>query len=400
MKVHLAFPVLPPVLDGIGDYTCRLAGCLAKLSEVTILTGQGEFDPIPGVRVEQGFSTNSPLDLRQLGDRIIQNAPDWLIVQYNPFSYGRWGFNPALPTTIQRLRKTAPGTRIALMVHEPFMPVESLQMAVMTTWQRWQLWRLGHAADLIFFSIEPWVQRFRTWFAEKPVFHLPVSSNIPRIPITQAEARRKLGIDENTFVVGVFGGAHPSRLLTFVKSASDAVKDLRESMCLLYIGPAGKRVREVLGDIRVLDAGPLSPEEVSKHFAAMDLYLVPFRKGVSTRRGSFMVGLQHGIATISTYGIQTDAELYKQRGNAYLLSADDDEAGFKQNVLELVQETRRRNQIAAKGQELFDTQFTWDCITRSLMNRLVEYDGKVAACYTSSGSKSHRPDFISQQSIV
>jgi glycosyltransferase involved in cell wall biosynthesis len=400
MKVHLVFPVLPPILDGIGDYTSRLAGSLAEHTSVTILTGQGPFDPIEGVRIVQAFSMDAPLALHRLHDQIVQDAPDWLIVQYNPFSYGRWGFNPALPAMLQKLRKTAAGTRIALMVHEPFMPVESVRMAVMTTWQRWQLWRLGHGADLVFFAIEPWVERFRAWFADKPVFHLPVSSNIPHVPITRNEARRRIGVDEDTFVLGVFGSAHPSRLLNFIKTASEAVRAIRERMCLLYIGPAGNRVREILGDIRVFDAGPLPPEDVSKHFAAMDLYLAPFRKGVSTRRGSFMVGLQHEIATVSTYGIQTDAELYDQHGKAFLLSAFNDEAGFRQNVLELVEDARRRNQIAANGQDYFNTRFSWECVTDSLLRRMAEVDGKSFGVSSLSGSERVSADSISQRSIV
>ena len=39
---------LPPQLDGIGDYSARVAAELAHSAEVTVLTGAPDPDPIPG----------------------------------------------------------------------------------------------------------------------------------------------------------------------------------------------------------------------------------------------------------------------------------------------------------------------------------------------------------------
>jgi len=114
---------------------------------------------------------------------IETDTPDWLLLQYNPFSYGRWGLNLDLPLVIRDIKRRQPFIRIALMGHEPFVPISNWRSAIMTTWQRWQLWMLGRSADVVFFSIQPWARKFQTWWPNKPVLHLPVGSNIPRLPI-------------------------------------------------------------------------------------------------------------------------------------------------------------------------------------------------------------------------
>src|SRR5207244_1468495 len=115
---------------------------------------------------------DQPRSTAQIGRCVEADRPDWVLLQYNPFSYGRWGLNPYLPLVMWRLRRRCPETRFALLVHEPFVPITSWKFAIETVWQRWQLWLLGQNADLIFFSIEPWAQRFRSWFPHKPVLHL------------------------------------------------------------------------------------------------------------------------------------------------------------------------------------------------------------------------------------
>ena len=98
-----------------------------------------------------------------------------------------------------------PETRLAVMFHEDFVPAINWKFAIMRQWQRWQFKKLGRAAHLVFFSIDPWVKRYSSWFPGKPVLHLPVGSNIPLIEISNREARRRLGITDGKLVLGLFG---------------------------------------------------------------------------------------------------------------------------------------------------------------------------------------------------
>lgn len=379
MRIHLVFPALPPVLNGIGDYTACLAKALSFHAQIKVLTGQGAFDAIDGVAIEQVFSIQRPQDISMLPNAVVHDRPNWLILQYNPFSYGRWGLNPFLPLAIRRIKRCCPQTRIALMVHEPFVPIKSWKWAIETTWQRWQLWVLARAADLVFFSIDPWVRRFRRWFPKKPVLHLPVGSNIPYVRASRHRVRRQLGVDEDTLVVGIFGSAHPSHLLHFIRAATKAIAGGSEKLRVLYVGPHGARVRAALDGLPLTDTGPLPPKAVSEHFAAMDIFLAPFEDGVSSRRGSFMAGIQHGVATVSTYGAHTDEMLFTQNGGAFLLASDDEIERFTQYTLQLARDAERRARVGQAGRAFYEAHFSWERIASTLLETMEAYDARIGS---------------------
>ncbi|MFP4228435.1 MAG: glycosyltransferase family 4 protein [Salinivenus sp.] len=373
MRIDLVFPVLPPALDGIGDHTAHLAAALAaQHHDVRVLTAQAQTDSIPGVQILETFGVPPRRGIRALADGVATNAPDWLVLQYNPFSYGRWGLNLSLPSTLREIRRRCPKTRIALLVHEPFVPVENWRFALFTTWQRWQLWQLGRAADAVLVAIAPWVDRFQGWFPEIPVAHLPVGSNIPKAKADRTTAREALGMSSDAFVVGLFGSGHASHLLSFTRHAIDRLRSTGRRPEIVYIGSAGDKVASVLGTDALHCTGPLPAPDVSRAFAAMDLYLSPFRKGVSTRRGSFLVGLQHGIPTVSTTGVQTDALLRMHDASAFLLAPDDDPDRFAAQVGALAQDEAARSRIAQNGRALFDSRFAWPRIANTLIGVLAE----------------------------
>lgn len=369
MHLCMIAAALPPKLDGIGDYTASLAAELARTQQVSILVGQGRpAAPIPGVKIEAVFSPQRPGSVRRIADRIRETRPDWVVLQYNPFSYGRWGLNLHLPHVMQTIR--AGGARFALMMHEPFVPRINWKFAVMSLWQRYQFRRLGETADVIFISIDPWVRRFTPWFPRKPVVHLPVGSSIPYLALPREEARRRLGIAEDQMVLGLFGTLHAARLQNRVREAADTARAAGCSPLVLYMGPHSRAIRETMGDHALIAEGPLPPEEISRRFAALDCYLAPFVDGVSTRRTSMMTALQHGVPVAGTRGDLTDAMLEACNGEALLLADRDDAAGYARQVMRLVQDPMLRETIGRNGRRLFTEQFTWECIAARLLEHL------------------------------
>lgn len=377
LKLHLVFPMLPPAPDAIGDHTALLAEALASHADVTILTSVPTWTPIPGVAVRQAFSVAERAGVQALLQALETDQPDWLVLQYNPFSYGTWGLNPYLPETLRRLKQRYPRVRLALLVHETAPPLfVTWQLTVMNLWQRWHLRQLGRLADLVFFTIEPWVQQFGPWFPKTPVHTLPIGSNIPRVPTDRAAVRAALGFTDATFVLGIFGTAHHSRLLHMLRHAAEVLVQETPDLRVLYVGPHGPAVRAGLPGIPVHDAGRLPGEEVSRHFAAMDLYGAPFRKGLSTRRGSFMTALQHGIPTISNRGAHTGQMLLQADGRAFLLSEEEDGEQYARLALSMFRDAALRRQIGAAGQALYQAHFDWPMVARTLIDLLPTAQGQ------------------------
>jgi glycosyltransferase involved in cell wall biosynthesis len=372
VKIAMIAAALPPQLDGIGDYTANLAAAIAGSRAATVKILAGADRPcaaIPGVTVEPAFSPARPSSVWRIARGVAADRPDWILLQYNPFSYGRWGLNLHLPLALRAIKMRCPATRLAVMVHEPFVPVSSVKNAVMTTWQRAQLWLLGRGADVVFFSIQPWAQRFRRWFPGRPVLHLPVGSNIlPIVPITRAAARSRLDIPEDTAVLGLFGAAHAGRMLDWVGAAARAARRSGRDTLVLYVGPRAGVVRAALGDVPVLAAeGPLPAPEVSRRLSAVDIYLAPFVDGVSTRRTSLMTGLQHGLATVGTRGFLTDPCLRDQDGRAFLLADMDGGAdAFAARVLEILDDAPRRARLGDEAERLYRREFDWEPVAARL----------------------------------
>jgi glycosyltransferase involved in cell wall biosynthesis len=337
-----------------------------------VLTAEPDPTACPPARVVTAFSTASLEGIRDLEEAVALDPPDWLIVQYNPFSYGHWGFNPHLAATLRALRRRYASLRLAVVVHEPYVPIETWKFAVMWTWQRWQFRQVGRAVDALFFPLQSWAERFRPWFPDTAVHVLPVGSNIPDAGVDRAEARRILGV-EDRLVLGLFGTAHPSRQLGTVRATMDRLHADGRAPLLLYVGPDGATVQTTLDGHDVYDAGPLPAAAVSRHFSAMDVYLAPFHKGVSARRGSFLVGPQHGIATVTTHGVETDPLFGPVEDTGVLLAPDDAPAAFAEHVTRLVRNDARRARQAAAGAAFYDRTFSWprlaDQLGRALTRR-------------------------------
>lgn len=369
-SVGLVFPALPPALDGIGDHTARLAAALAAHGPVRVFTAQPEAEPVERVPVELAFSVDRPSGVLDLVDAVAVAPPDWLLVQFNQFSYGRWGWNPYLPFALHRLQRLRPALRVAVLFHEDFVPVTSWKFAVMTTYQRAQFWALGRLADHVFFSIDPWARRYRSWFPRTPVTHLPVGSNMPYLGADRAEARRRVGLTRDALVVGVFGTLSASRPLTHLRAALEAIYARRPDLTVLYVGPDGETLRAALPDLPVHDAGALPADAVSVHLSAMDLHLAPFVDGASTRRGSFLAGLQHGAASVSTHGPLTDAELRAADRAAFMLTPAADPDAFARAAVHLAQNAAERDRVGRAGQAFFDARYAWPELADRLQRAL------------------------------
>ncbi len=381
MKLDIVAVGLPPRFDAIGHYSAQFAETIARQPDtrIRILTlrddattadgkaGSGVCTPIPGVEIVPCFGVNPPNGVSGLNAAIDADPPDWLFLQYNPFQYGHQGRNLSLPFVIRSARRRHPRMRVATMFHEMFVPIIDLRFAVMATWQRPQAWLLGGASDVVFISIEKWARQYAGWFPGKPpVVHLPIGSNIDRITIDRAEARRRLGIAPETHLLGLFGSLHVSRMLPLVRDTLQAARQSMDNVRLLHVGPDGPAAREALksadcdDDTIIFTESALPPDEVSRRIAAMDVMLCPFVDGVSTRRSSFMTGIQHGIASVGTYGFNTDQVLRDAGDRGPLLVDVQDTARFKETVILLLRDEARRQSVAENGERLYQAHFTFE----------------------------------------
>ncbi len=345
-------------VDGIRDHTARL---IEELSRHPVSAA--------GLRVRPGGRIGGSLRIwRRLRRERGRSA---IVLQYSPFCYARWGFAPWLPACLLAIRAGGGRPTLALMVHEPYVPMTSWRWAAMGLWQRAQLGALRLAADVVFTSIEPWARRFEAQPPSRPVHHLPVGSNFPDARRERDAERSRLGIEEGTIAIACLGRDHPGWLGGHVVAAVNSVARGGRKVALLSLGAEAPRLDGVDPSVAVLAPGFLDPGRFSAKLAAADLFLAPLANGVSTRRGSLMAALQHGIPVAGTDGPLTDSVL-REATAALCLTPVGDVEGFSRSVARLAGGPAARVAAGAAARRLYEREFDWPVIAERLLAALPE----------------------------
>lgn len=281
--------------------------------------------------------------------------PAWILLQYMPFSYGRWGFAPKLVRDAITLKRTT-GALFGVMVHEAWVAMDTWRTGVMGAYQRLQLRSLLLIADVIFVS----TGYLRAALGSRAV-HVPVGSNITPIAKPRHEARRELGIADE-FVVALFGTGNPHRVLKHPEAAISGLAAVRGAAKLRVFNlGAGAGPLQVPSEVRVDTPGGLPAHDISRHLLASDVLLLSFSDGISTRRGTLMAGLAHGVPVVGLRGISTD-DVLTAHPEAVVLTPVGDPVAFADAVLALTGDPQRLEQTGRAGAALYAECFDWPVI--------------------------------------
>ena len=334
--------------DGIRDYTLRL------LSELETHEG---WDVNLALRALGGGWEDPPGAAPTRAMPVSVRRADAVLLQYNPFSFGRRGFAPRLLVELARLRLTRRRPLVAVVVHETFVDMKNWRWALMGAWQRLQLRAVRALTDVQLCATEAWVGRVARGGRGAGVHHVPVGSNFPDRREHREEERGRLGVDGDTFVLACFGLLDPGRMGTLVRQSADAVAGSGRTVLVLNLG-SGSVNDEVTGPVRVHTPGFLDDESVARMLSAVDVFLAPYEDGVSTRRTTVMAALQHELAVVGTDGPFTDGLL---RDAVHALRLVPPER-FGDAVAALAASPEDRRALGLTGRELYESHFDWPVI--------------------------------------
>lgn len=210
---------------------------------------------------------------------------------------------------------------------------------------------------------------------QTPVCQIPIGSNITISPPDRAEVsaiRAELGVAEGDRLLGYFGFLNESK---GADTLLRALVQLDERHQLVFIGgqtgssdPGNNRtflaglrhLITALGlDERVHWTGFVPDERVSAFLHAANVMVMPYRDGVSLRRGTLMAVLAHGRSLITTTPTSPTPELVHGE-NVWLVPPDEPTALAAAVRIVLADESlpSRLGEGAVKVADLF----TWDKI--------------------------------------
>lgn len=305
---------------------------------------------------------------RGLGADVVNALPRRgrvaLLVQYNPFSWGRWGVAPHLVWALILVRLRRPKVRVVLTIHEAYVPMKNLRWLLMGAWQRVQVRALlavahGAVATAGYLAAE----LSRGW-PRCSISHVPVGSNLPDERSSREAARRAAGY-EGQLVIATFSGGHPSHLHALVSTAVEAAAGASPNPVVLLLLGSGDVPPAVRSSVERVDIpGYLDESVLAQALSAADLFLAPYEDGATTHRTTLMAALQHGVAVVTTVTRRT--ELVLREDQAMPFAAPDDSDGFAAKAVNMAMDSRRREQQAAACRRLYERHFAWPVICAGL----------------------------------
>jgi glycosyltransferase involved in cell wall biosynthesis len=284
VRVGFLYVDRPPGTDAIRDTTDKLVAALGtdaalyQWSPSAIRPADGESPPLARL--------------------------DHVVLQYNPFSFGRGGVAPTLLRDLGRLK--AAGPKLTVVVHEPFVPMDDRRTTVMGLAQRAQLRSIVALADAVLVSTTAWIPLIGRQGRRRLVGDLPSGSTLPDARPTRERSRRHLGCGPVTFAIALYGTDHPSRLLGHAVHTVNRLVDAGHDVVLLNLGANAPPLPDLRRTVRELRPGPLPAEHLAELLAAADVLLAPFVDGVTTRRTTVAAALQQGVPVIGLDGPLTD----------------------------------------------------------------------------------------------
>ncbi|MCP4542325.1 MAG: glycosyltransferase family 4 protein [Chloroflexi bacterium] len=379
MKIGLITGEYPPMQGGVGDFTHELGKALVELEqEVHVLTTKS---PASDSDLDSQITVHRAIDnwgwgcWRQILTLAQELELEMLNVQYQAAAYG---MHPAI-NFVPRRQNRPP---VVVTFHDLKVPYLFPKAGPL----RWQVVRMlaRRAERIIVTNQEDYVQ-LEPEFSYKRLSLIPIGSNIPVAPpsgYSRDAERGRWGVGADDVLLGYFGFLNESKggeelmqalaLLVEQEGASDRGSHHHLLMIGGRVGSSdptnqtyADRVESLISKLgieeRVHWTGYSYPKSVSAGMLAMDMCVLPYRDGVSFRRGTLHACLVHGRAVITTYPAIPLPEA--QDGVNMLLVQPRDPQGLAEAVTRLTCDPALQKQLEA-GATSLASEFTWERIAR------------------------------------
>lgn len=367
----------PEMPGGVSDYTYFLSRFLAqKNNRVFVLTTDNKVikeNTGTGVNVIAGIDKWNILAIPKVLKYIDEIAPDYVLLQYVPYMYCKYGlpFSIALLALILRFK----GTKLITTFHEISIDLDmvNIKYFLISVLQRIITQFISLASYRIVITIEPYL-RLISLFKEK-IRIIPVGSNIIPFEVNEIEKEkiRKNISDNNGCIISTFGsGLRRTDLLI------DAVKLLNDeglNIKLIIIGGLSVNSAEILKaridehalNDKVVLTGYLNPEDIYKYLIVTDIYVIlesvdyKGRGGISIKNTSLAAAYAAGLPIISNRGHMTDS-FFENGSNIILIDVLDVNLILKE-IKRLIDSTQLRKSLSLNAIKTYYTKLSWEIIT-------------------------------------
>ncbi len=381
MKIGIVTGEFPPLAGGVGAFTWELAKALTTQGhEIHVMTGRGARpSPDPTQKHKAGEPFTLPFaqlypvihrwrwpSVAKIADWALRYDFDVVNIQYQAAAYN---MNSAainlLPWRLHHI------TRTVVTFHDLRVPYLFPKAGRLRRTAVSFMARQAHGV----IATNPEDYQSLVSLRSRSVVQIPIGSNIQAREVDPAEitaVRRELGLVEGDCLLGYFGFLHTSKGADVLLRA---LASLPTNVHLVFIGGRTgssdeannqaffARLDGLIADLQLAErvhwTGFVPEHHVSAYLKAVDLMVMPYRDGVSLRRGTLMAALAHGRALVTTQPAAPIPELVPGE-NVWFVPVDDS-AALAQAVQVLLTEPAQRARLETAAARLAG-QFTWDKI--------------------------------------
>ncbi|MDH2443437.1 glycosyltransferase [Amnibacterium sp. CER49] len=213
----------------------------------------------------------------------------------------------------------------------------------------------------------------RRRFPDLPVVAIPIGANVAVATSEPAEVLRpsvrvELGVAPDAVLLAFFGFVHPVKGIRYLGEAVARLAAEGRDVHLLVVGgfestalPAAEALAfeaELRAHLAAAGAGDraritgfLPEEAASRLLAAADVAVLPFTAGVTTKSGSLLTVLAHGLPTVVTAAPEPDPELV-DGATCVVVPAVRDAPALADGIRRVLDDPALATRIAAAGRAL------------------------------------------------
>ncbi|HDN80956.1 MAG TPA: glycosyltransferase family 1 protein [Chloroflexi bacterium] len=383
MKTCLISGEFPPMQGGVGDYTKELGLALASEGvEVCVITSTKADANFPSLKVLPIIKKWNWRSWGSIIKVIEQEKPQVVHIQYQAAAYG---MHPAINFLPWRLRLMNSRPRIVTTFHDLRVPYLFPKAGVL---RRWVVMAMARGCDAVIvtnvedlLTLRQHIERNR--LLPKPALHhIPIGSNIKPLPppnYNRDAWRARWGVSKEDFLLSYFGFLNETKGgETLIKALFQLVENGYPTKLLMVGGQVGasdptnveyaRRIKALVEELglekRVMWTGYTPPEEVSANLMASDVCVLPYKDGVSLRRGSLHAALIHCLPVISTFPRVPVKEFVN--GQNILLIPPNDPNALAEAVIALYKDPALRERLGRGACELAK-EFGWEGIAKDTL---------------------------------
>lgn len=316
MRILFITNNLPPIVDGVGDYTYNLAREFAKQGhEVHVVCRNKEeiradYEDIHVAKIVMKWNRLAGKDIAAY---IRKHKIEVVSLQYVPYAYHPKGLPLGLVMALKEIKKC--NVHMMTFFHEVCIGLwdkHTIKNVLYAATMQYITRQILNCSDSVAASIEHYARKIQQLCPKhKNVACIPIASNVP--PSTKSteellELRRSVADNDRQKIIGFFGCRDCE---TSIKALEELQKEGHD-MKMLFIGKVSDKTLSLIPN-DAYTTGILDIEDIDQYLRIADVLVIPCKNGISFKNGAFIAALNANKPILTASGFMTDSFLREKK---------------------------------------------------------------------------------------